>query len=401
MKTVIDAIFLRRHFWHKVKLNELSELYISLTLRSLGLGIIGIFIPVYFYEQGFSVQHIAFFFAFVYLVRLFTDPIVGNLVAKFGPKHIIRISFPIEILFLISIIAVGNLLIPMWLGALAFAVSLSAFMIPFHVDFSIVEDIKHAGQQLSTMTILEKAAGTLGPLVGGIIATQYGFEFAVMTALVITLFAAIPLYATDELRGYRAYKYKFKLSDYYDISRDYLVLSGREFSSIVYVLLWPLFAVLVVFNLGSYSGLGFITALGLGSTLLTAHLIGRIVDNKKGRELLRWGVCLTALSHIVRPIVSTVQGAIGMSIVGESVDSANRLPFLKGWYGHAEISKNGRVSYMVSSISIFHLIRFAVFMSLGLLTFYFSDVTAISVMMIVAGFGTLLMLSEKFSALNK
>jgi len=401
MKSIVDAIYFRRHFWHRVRLNELSELYISLTLRALGMSLIGIFVPVYLYQQGFSIQNIATLFAAMYGLRLFTDPLIGKLVARFGPKHLLRASFPVEVIYIISIIAAGNNIWPLWTVAVAFAVAVSMFMIPFHADFSNVENVKHIGRQLSTMTILEKVAGALGPLAGGLIAAKYGFEVAVVVALVVTILAAVPLYATGEYGGYRVYRYKLKAEHYDDLGSDVAPLVGRGFGIAVASFLWPLLIVLNVFETEAYAGLGLVTALGLGSTMLTAHLVGRLVDNNKGRELLRYGTWLSMFSHVTKPIITSVSGAIGISIAGESLDSLHRLPYMKGFYSNADTYKHGRVAYVIAGISMMHVARFFTFGSVAILTYFYTDITALSTVTVLASLATLLMLAEKFKALDK
>jgi len=126
-----------------------------------------------------------------------------------------------EVIYIISIIAAGNNIWPLWTVAVAFAVAVSMFMIPFHADFSNVENVKHIGRQLSTMTILEKVAGALGPLAGGLIAAKYGFEVAVITSVAVLFsYRTILLYLWGQrhnvtafvflpLAMYALYKYSY------------------------------------------------------------------------------------------------------------------------------------------------------------------------------------------------
>ncbi len=45
-----------------MKFDELAELYTSMSLRSLGFSLIGIFVPVYLFQYGVSVKDIFLFF---------------------------------------------------------------------------------------------------------------------------------------------------------------------------------------------------------------------------------------------------------------------------------------------------------------------------------------------------
>lgn len=400
MQTIVSAILHRRHFWKKVKFNELSELYMSLTLRALGLSLIGIFIPVYLWQQGFAIADIALFFSVVYLIRILIEPFTAKLVAMYGPKHVLRASYPLEILFLLAIIAIGNHYLPFWFGPPLLALAFSTFFIPFNADFSNVRSAKEVGKQLSLLKIFEKIAGAIGPLAGGLIAASFGFEITIVLALTVTLIAMIPLLLDGENGSQKTFHYEFKWANYKDMFDDAMVYIGRGFDITIYAIFWPLFAVITIFSAEAYAGLGLITALGLGASLFSAHLIGQLIDNRRGRQLMRVGIIVGAMVHYIRPFVTSIPGAASTNVVGDTAGSAMDMPLLKGMYYRANHYKHGRVAYLVSALSILHLTRMVSYGLLYVFLLYVSEPTALAIMIFVAATMSLFMLGEKFKALD-
>jgi len=59
------------HFLHFLHNRELNELYASIALRSFALSMIGIFIPIYLLQEGYSLASVLIFFAVVTGIHAF------------------------------------------------------------------------------------------------------------------------------------------------------------------------------------------------------------------------------------------------------------------------------------------------------------------------------------------
>ena len=70
IQKLIHRIAAPGHPWRTMKFDELAEIYTSMTIRSLGFGIIGIFVPIFFYKNGVSLQSIFYFYALATPVAL-------------------------------------------------------------------------------------------------------------------------------------------------------------------------------------------------------------------------------------------------------------------------------------------------------------------------------------------
>lgn len=401
MKTIIDDWLFKRHFWQKTDISELNELYLALTLRVLGLGLIGIFIPVYLYGQGYSLQSMAWLYAASYVFRLFIDPLIAKFISRYGPGHILKASFGFEVIFVLSVLAAGAQLIPLWVLVFTLTVSIATFMVPFHFDFSRTENSKKAGSQISVLTVLEKTAGALGPLLGGLIAAKFGFEVSALISILVTLVAMVFLFSSNTAVKQAKIPYRFSYKDVFKIKDDWAVLGGRSFTIVLRSLLWPMFIVLAIFSGEEYLGLGLVTAVGLASTMLTAHFVGVMVDRLKGRLLLRVSTVLVSISDIAKPLITTAFGAVVLNVASESFESAQRLPFMKGYYEKADTFEEGRLNYVISSLSFLHLINIFVYSGLAVTTYFLDDIDALSIAMYLSGLGSLLALKEKYKMLDR
>lgn len=100
IKKIVEAIARRRHPWRQMNFDELAELYTSMSLRSLGFSLVGIFVPVYLYQNGVSIASVFTFFALLFILRVPVAMVSGYLVARIGPKHSIAVSTVLFLVFL-------------------------------------------------------------------------------------------------------------------------------------------------------------------------------------------------------------------------------------------------------------------------------------------------------------
>ncbi len=65
IEKIIHRISKRHHPWRKMKFDELAEVYTSMSLRSFGFGVIGIFVPVFLFKNGVDLTGIFFFYTII------------------------------------------------------------------------------------------------------------------------------------------------------------------------------------------------------------------------------------------------------------------------------------------------------------------------------------------------
>lgn len=370
MQHIVQHLLHNRRFWRRVRFSELSELYISMSLKSLALSLVAIFIPVYLHELGYTLVDIAFFYCIYFLFRVPLNLLAGWLTARSGPKHVISYSYVALLLSLAAFFSLPEYGWPLWLLAIIQALFNGLFFIGYHVDFSKIEDEDQAGKELSIMNVLVRIAASIGPLVGGVLATFYGVHIVLGLAIILVLLAVWPLMQSAEPVHKRR---SFSLASLHDTSqfRNSIALMGEAVARQSTLVVWPLFLSVFIFTDNVYAKVGFVTSLSIVTSLLATRYFGRLIDNAKSKLLLNGSVSLGAVINPLRAFVQNLGTVSLVNITTEFVDSAQILVFSKGLYGEAEASDDriGYITvmeiYMAIIRSIFWLGLLAGFVYLG------------------------------------
>ena len=345
IQKIIHKLIRPLHPWRTVKFDELAKIYASMALRNLGFSMIGIFIPIFLYKSGVSLESIFIFYLFFFVTRVPVDFCSAFLVGRIGPKHAIGISTLIHIAFLFLLLTFDSYQWSLLLMSGVFSISNGLFFIAYHTDFSKVKDSKHGGKELGYLYIFERLGGVLGPLVGGILATFIDPRLTIGIAILILLASQIPLLMSGEpvrthqhitFRGFPWKRFKF----------DYIALGAFNIDKMATLAAWPLLVSITVFADNTYASIGFLVAFSTALSILLARLFGRIVDRGDGLRLLRVSTWLNFLVHISRPFLLTPAGVIGLTAANEPVTLAYNMPIVKGFYDQTDTIEGYRIAYI-------------------------------------------------------
>jgi MFS family permease len=362
LKKFIHLFVKRRHPWREVQFDELAEIYTSMSMRSLGFGIIGIFVPVYLYQHGVDIRSIFWFFGWVFLIRIPIAVVVAHIIGRIGPKHSIALSTLLFVVFLSMLLSFERLGWPLIALSVGFTVSNGLFFTAYHTDFSKVKDTRHGGKELGWLIIFERIGGALGPLVGGFLATIFAPEVTIVIAMLVLLASLIPLFMSNEpVRlhqhiQFAGFRWKRHMRNNLAVIASHIENSASQF-------IWPLFVAVVVFKTDTYAKLGSMIALALLISLYSAHMFGKFIDSKRGLQLLNYGVVLNALVHVARPFTLTPASTTILSVVNEPATLSYRMPMLKGYYDSADSEEGYRIVFL--SVS-------EMFAAMGKATYFFS-----------------------------
>ena len=343
--------FLRRtHFWRSIGFVELSELYAARVLRTLAMGMIGGFVAIFLYQEGYSLLFIGVYFILYFLVRALASIPSAFFVARFGPKHGTMVS---NILFIPSMISLTTTPI-FGLWSLGIFLVLNSFSRTLYeichlVNFSKVKHIEHAGKEIGIMQIVDRMTTALSPLLGGLIAFAFGPQVMIIIAAVILSLAAGPLFYTSEpvkthqkifLRGLSIKK----------IWRNIIASIAVGVDSNISGFQWYLFIFVVIIGASggneAYAQIGALGSVALLSGLATAHIFGRVIDKRRGGDLLRYSVIGTAILHFIRPFIQSPAGVAVMNITNEVSTTGYTMPYLKGLFAAADDLPGYRIVYV-------------------------------------------------------
>lgn len=400
MYTIVSHIFHSRHFWRHVAFGELTELYISMTTKTLSLSLIGIFVPVYLYQQGYTLADIAAFYVIAYGVRIVLDILTGYLVDAIGPKHAIIASYlflAMELMFLMTI--PSHLWAP-WLIGLINAVASSLFFVAYHVDFSKIKHSDTEGAELGRLFRLQRIASAAGPLLGGLIATFFDIKLTIFIAIVLIIIGAIPMLSTPE-PVHRQRSIRYRDLPFRKLWRDYVSNLGLGVDQMVTVYLWPLYVSIFVFSDDVYLAVGLVTSLGLSISLLVTRTFGRIIDAGHGSSLLNTSAALQAIMHSMRLLVVSPIQVLLFNLINDPLQVGIRMPYTKGTYDRADTLRNHRIVYICSMLSSLNVVRASLWLVVFILSQSAGNELALQATFVLSSISVLGAVSQRFPTLRR
>lgn len=404
LPSFIYRLLKRRHFWRYATFDEVAELYASRTMRLLAQYMVSLFIALYLYQQGYSILFIALFFTAYFTIKIPITYIAAMLAARFGPKHGIVAANLLYIPALLSLSLVPQL---GFYAIIAFGLlqawSVSIYSLCFMVDFSKVKHLEHAGKEIGFMQILERLATSLAPLFGGIIASFFSVEAAMWASAILLALASWPLLRTAEptMTGQRL---QFRGFPWRTTWRSLVATTAEGMDTFASSMVWVLFITVVVFA-GSgndiYFKVGAFASLTVVTSFVTAYAFGRLIDRQRGGDLLRISTMANALTHLVRPFITTPIGVATTNITNEITTVGYTMAFNRGIFDTAD-NTGRRIVYVLLIETFFNLgAVLACLILAGLLVLLSSQVLAMQVFFVIAAFYTLLLMTARFSLYRK
>lgn len=318
------------NFFHHHRFSERSQIYAAISLKMLGISIFAIFIPIYLFKIGYDLQHILLFFVLDYSLRLGLQWLAGWYIAKYGPKHGLVVSAASTITTLLLFYTLPSMHWPLLLLAAMSAVSNVFHFLGYFVDFAQTQDVMKSGKSAGTMAQLIIFASSLGPFVGGLVSDQLGVGWTLLAAAIIVLASLIPLLSSRDLpKGNSFQPRRLPLRQ---LRYDFLSNFGKAWDIRTASVVWPLALFFVVH---SYQGVGLVASLSFLGIIATAHIVTNYVD-RFGWPMLVSGTAVNAMVHLTRTIISTLNGAILLNLVGGVVTWVAHIPWQAEVYRHAK-----------------------------------------------------------------
>ena len=404
LKRLIYHLLENRHYWRHISFSEVAELYMSRTLRMLAVSMVNVFVAVYLYQNGYNLTFImAYFCGFFVLRALVTIPF-AFVIARIGPKHTTLLSnfLYVPALLLLTLLPEYGILALSGF-ALFQAISVALYDMSYLVNFSKIRVDEYIGKEIGYMHMLERIAGGLSPVVGGFIAFLFGPQATLICAAVIFALAALPLLFTPEpvqrhqkitYHGIPWRKLRRPIASELSVGADFLI-SGAA---------WSLFVALAIFGETTnsvYAKLGLLAAITMIAAIVSAKVFGIIVDRRRGRELLQFGVGLDSLVHIARPFASTPLGAVLINALNEIATTAYAMPFTKGMFDMADRLPGYRIVFM-SLMSCSAALGAALCAAIiSVLSLMFNEINALQIGFVIVAFLVLGIAANGFPALAR
>lgn len=344
------TLLLRRHFWRTATFSEVSELYVSRMLRMAAMHLAGAFMSIYLYQLGYSLVVIGLFWAGFFFFKAIMALPIARVIAWIGPKHAILAS---NLLFIPAMVAFA--LLPTWGAWLLFvslifqAISSAMYSIAYLIDFSKVKSIEHAGKEIAYMNIFEKITTGLSPLIGGFIAFIFGPQVVIIVAAILFALAAAPLMKTGEQVRINQ-KLTFRGFPWQLLRGHSLSQFAVGFDVFTSGTIWTLYIAIMILGLSStsnevYATTGVLISVVFIVAIIASYTYGRLIDKRRGGELMKFGAIANSFTHLVRPFVVSPVTVAGLNATNELATTAYSLPYTRAMFDAADVS-GARITYL-------------------------------------------------------
>lgn len=274
---------------------EIKLFYLSFSIFQFANSIVQIFIPLYFYNKGFSLSSILMFFAVTQIGRLVFLPLAARLSSSYGAKRIMSVSFIFSIIYYIFLGKVESVSGIFFASAFIFGSVQALQWLPFLVHLSKMSPNDSKGKIFSRLSMYTTISNAVGPLLGGSIISFYGFDsvFYVVIALIVP--AIYFLLITPEISKIR--RIKFNLISIRKIYPDMIANGGFNLQTYLGNTIWPIFIFAV---LPQYNTIGFIQTASLFMSLIALHFIGKWTDRARRKKVLLRGSIFNSITSFLR-----------------------------------------------------------------------------------------------------
>lgn len=328
-------------WWPFFLKKELPQIYFSTALHSFGISLLGLFIPLYLYqERGFSlVETFSFFILYSLIFALFT-PLAAKFSAQYGAKHVIIFSIPLYLIFVALLYLLSSFPVPLSIIAVFLGTSQAFYWLGLHLCFLHASDNQHRGEEVGLHSAASLGGSLFGPFIGGAIIVYLGFTSVFILVTVLLIASAFILFLSKE----NHYCYNFSLKSIINFKqwRNSLFFVARGAQVMAQGVVWPIF---IFFILKDYLSLGLIgTIISLISAILF-WLVGKYSDRQDKRKIIRFVFTFESLSWIIRAFVTTVSQVFVATIFGAITHGFQESPVKALEYDQA---KKNIASYLVN-----------------------------------------------------
>lgn len=348
-----------RHHMHNAKYLDRTRMYWTMSLKTFAVSLVGVFVPAYLYQLGFSVQEIILYFLVRELIELVMVYPTSLSMMKFGVKSTFAAGCVLSLVNLILLYFLPGSP-ELYLAAAAIeGLAISMFFLPYHYMFSAAVTRRGGGSQVGFMDILLNIVMALGPLIGGLIASATNLQVVLLMAAAFVGMALGPL-----IKGrHNEYLIRFSYAQPLRmlITRDSASNMGFGVTEMAATILWPLFIFLLV---QSYATLGIVISGSLLLIILLDSYVGRLTDKGLHSWLMNLGAVSSAILHIGRFAASSTGLVVLVNVLSDVTHTLFRIPWTKEFYQHA--GRQDRATY-IAAMELAVCIGRAVFWSVLLL----------------------------------
>ncbi len=345
---------------------EIQEVYLHSFLFKLAVKLVGIFLPLYILERGFSVETVFLFFlaySGTYVVGSLPN---AEIASKIGYKHTSLLASPMILVFYLLLRSVEtqpSLILVAILGGLGF----NMYWTGMNPEVARSSHSEKREEETGFFFSMPALSSVISPVVGGLILAVSGFNVLFAVAALLIAASFIPfLFSREHHSGMNISPLEFAREEM-DLN-DFLTFLFKGGPSQGKKVLWPLYLALVIKGSISIGGAGGFMAFG---GVVTSIFIGKITNDGNRKKVILAGTSIASASYILmsfitEPVtafaVSMLNGlsftAISIPVYSKAMEHSEKEDIIE-YFAFREIALSvGRIATLLTLLAVFKLTRF-------------------------------------------
>lgn len=347
----------------KQEKNQIKGLYLMHSIQGFASSMVGIFIPIYFLNLDYSVEQVIKFFIAHYSFLLIFAFAAIYLARYIGLQQTILARTPFKLIYYILLIILPFCDFSIFFIAFFSGLESAMYWIPLHIIFTRYADNDNMGSATGKLFALPKIFSLFSPLIGGVLAANFGFNVLLTIVFVIMVIANIPLlfsfaetssfalrgrmFAPVQLASMASHFYydfikaaQIKSTFKFEPKKGFLLMkkNARYFVAEIFdnmaeeveAIIWPIFVFITLKNIEAVGIVG--SLINIGSFLFTLF-IGKMTDKLPKKRIIKMGAILLFLVWMSRYYIAQETLIYLITIVAGFVTVLFIVPFTS--YGYS------------------------------------------------------------------
>ena len=281
-------------------LTDFQRIVTMNTLAGVGMGLVGIFIPIYLLELGNSVSTVI-----IWLLTHHLSLLLGAFLAIYVSNIIGLVRCWYVRIVLVTILFTGLFLLPSYpsiLFILAFISGMESafFWIPYNILTVRKTEDSTIGSSLAFMSNVGSAVGLVAPMIAALLIITYGYNILFVIALVFILISIVPVLP---LRHEQT-SFKFDLPEIRSIihkNKHFILPEILDNLGQDAQIIWTLFLLITGLTVLDIGVLGVLA--GVVGMVVT-HITGTLIDKWDKKTVVRFGAVTTTIMWTISYIVA-------------------------------------------------------------------------------------------------
>ena len=297
----------------------IKAIYLNSMLRNMAGAISGIFLPIYVYQWG-GLGAVAVMVLLERGLMAVNSLVLGKLVVKIGYKWSVLVS---NLLLALNYFLIANFSLSYELIVMVSVVSslmTPLYWLPRLSIMTVDGDKDEMGVEVGLLQLVEKTSSILGPLLGGVILSVFGFRDLFILVALLTVFSGVPILFIKNHSLRDGVSVKGFWGWLTDKTNNHLVVSfwGQGWANLVDAYFWPIYFFLAVSDFTIFGGLSSLT---FALSTIMVFVAGKLFDvlrRKRGRQDENEYLVSTAivsLIQMIRPMVKSMVGLFGLDAI--------------------------------------------------------------------------------------